>query len=134
MKFNTSDLNPGVWFDDGQGGELCVRVCNIDILQRVRKDTRKVELKVVEGRPYEMSQTDTSKEDRLIWDYCIVDWKGMTYEDGTPIPCTADNKILLMSQSIGFSTFFTECIDKLGKTMIASRTDELKNSTTSQIG
>jgi hypothetical protein len=54
--------------------------------------TRRMEFAPVDRRTPEQKQ----QEQDDMWDYVIVDWKGFKDANGKEIPCTRENKLLLM--------------------------------------
>jgi len=117
MKFNMKDLNPGAWFnfddDDPDTGKICVRVLNSGRLAEIRNTTIKTNVEYRGDKRFEFQDIDHSARDRIIWDYCIVDWVDLVDDDEAPIECTTDNKIKLMNEHVGFSLFVESCLDKL---------------------
>lgn len=113
MRFNMADLNPAVWVDIDEGrpeeGALCLRVLNGKKLEALRKK----HLKKVQKRGVITEELDAEAYDREMWDYCIHDWKGIEDADGTPIPCTAENKLKLMSESPEFCKLVSGLLNDL---------------------
>lgn len=116
MKFNIQELNPGCWFnftDNPDEGSICLRVCDGDTLKAIFKATSKSRVTYKDRQRYEYEDVDPDLRSVMIWDYCIVDWKGLMDSDDNPIPCTKENKILLMGKSVTFATFVSEKINEL---------------------
>jgi hypothetical protein len=117
MKFNMHDLNPGAWFNfddnDPDTGKILVRVLNSERLAEIRNKTIKTNVEYRGDKRFEFQDIDHSARDRIIWDYCIVDWVDLVDDDEIPIECTTDNKTKLMNEHIGFSLFIESCLDKL---------------------
>jgi hypothetical protein len=122
-------LNPGTWFDYGADGKasVCIRICAGDDLKDLRKKTTtpKVEFKQGQRYSYDITNEDLYKD--LLWDFCIVDWKGFVGKDGKAIPCTLENKSRLMGKSYEFSKFVGSCLDKLNELEISIREIREKN-------
>lgn len=135
MKFDLDDLNPAVWFDlpdDDDGGRVQVRTCAGGDLEQIIKETTKKRVEYKRGQRYEYIESDDEKHQRLLWDFCIVDWENIYDAKGKKIPCTIENKLLLMKHSIPFATFVGECLEKLNTDTLAMKTVAEKNSSTSQ--
>ena len=119
MKFNLKDLNPGSWFyfdeTDAESGKICLRVLNAEKLAEIRDKTMQTKVEYRGDNRYEYSDIDHSGRDRIIWDYCIVDWQGLIDDDEQPIECTTENKIKLMNGHVGFSGFVEKCLEKLNR-------------------
>lgn len=117
--FNLEELNPGVWFDYDKNSKVCVRPPSNEIFEKIeneavtiireyKKKSKNGEMQLIERR-----EVDTKKFKTLLWDYCIVNWKGFKDQTGKEISCTIDMKIKLMTCSAVFSTFIDACTEKL---------------------
>ena len=119
MKINLKDLNPGTWFkfdeSDSESGEICLRVLNSGKLAEIRDKTVKTKVEYRGANRYEYQDMDNAARDRIIWDYCIVDWKGLVDDEEVPIECTTETKIAVMNGHVGFSLFVESCLEKLNK-------------------
>jgi len=119
MKLNLKDLNPGTWFkfDEGdpESGSICLRVLNAGKLAEIRDKTVKTKVEYRGANRYEYQNMDNAARDRIIWDYCIVDWQGLVDDEEVPIECTTETKIALMNGHVGFSMFVESCLEKLNK-------------------
>ncbi len=129
MKFDLQNLNPGTEFligDSEKDGSVCLRVCDGDALKAIFKATSKSKVTYKDRQRYEYTEDDTDLRSIMIWDYCIVDWKLYDTNDEL-IPCTKENKILLMGKSVTFATFVSEKINELNS-INAVRDEELKKT------
>ena len=119
MKLNLKDLNPGTWFkfdeEDPESGSICLRVLNAGKLAEIRDKTIKTQVEYRGTNRFEYQSMDNAARDRIIWDYCIVDWEGLIDDEEKPIECTTENKISLMNGHVGFSVFIESCLEKLNK-------------------
>lgn len=117
MKFNLEELNPGTFFpfSDGTEGGVTIRLANADILAEIEKKTVKKKFEWKRNQRYEVIEEDTVKRSAMLWDYVIADWSGVTDMQDNPIPCTAQNKALLMQNSTVFSTFVGKCVSILNE-------------------
>lgn len=129
MKFPTN--NPGTWFlfDEARPelGRVCVRLCNGGALEEIDAKTVTMEAEYRKGQRYQYPKVDDKRRSELVWDYSIVDWEGVEDEQGTPIPCTKDNKALLMRNSMEFAVFVGDCLEKLNVASKEWRTRAEKN-------
>lgn len=107
------NLNPGVWFDLKDGARVCVRTCAGDDLRSIEAKTVMKKTEYRGGQRYEYEQVNPDLRNELLWDFVIVDWSGMVDAEGEAIPCTKENKILLMGKSIRFAGYVADCLDKL---------------------
>lgn len=130
------ESNPGTWFsytNDKQEEEwkICLRICTMEELERIRKETvkKKVAFKKVEGTPHRFvwEEVDEKAQSQMIWDYCISAWEGVYNKNGEDIPCTAENKLMLMQKSQVFAKFVTECMKQLNKEEEEQKTEAEKN-------
>jgi hypothetical protein len=137
MKINLSDPNPGAWFDypdDPDGFRVKVRVCSGKDLEEIQDKTTKVEVeykapkKRAQLQRIEYVVVDEKKQRELLWDFCIVDWKNLYDETGSVIPCTKENKLKLMRESIGFASFIADCLEKLTEEGAKREEEAEKNS------
>jgi len=114
MKFNLENLNPGTFFpfEDGEGG-VTVRVANGSALDEINKKCIKKKFEFRRGQRIEIIDENTELKSSMLWDYVIVDWKGVFDSTDTVIPCNKETKELLMKGSVVFSSFIGECIEKL---------------------
>ena len=119
MKFNMADLNPGTWFKfdekDEESGAISLRTLNAGKLSEIRDTTITTEVEYRNEQRFEYQKMDNAARDRIIWDYCIVDWTNLVDDEEVPIECTTENKIKLMNNHVGFSMFVEECLEKLNK-------------------
>lgn len=119
MKLNLSNLNPAAFFpfdedEEGSGG-VYLRLATGEILEKIRKKTTKKRVEFRRGTRHEVEETNDSKHSELLWDYVIDDWKGLEDESGAEIPCTTENKVMLMQKSVKFSGFIGNCVEKLNE-------------------
>jgi len=144
MKVNTANLNPGVWFDvpdDPDGARVCIRVLDIAHLEVIREKavTQQVEYKQVKKRApfqrFEYESVNEKTRNKMMWDYCIVDWVGFFDEaSGDKLACNEDNKYMLMAGSVPFATFIAECLENLETAEAEQAEEQEKNSEPSQSG
>lgn len=116
MKFDLSELNPGVFFpfdeEDGNGG-VTIRLANGKVLDDINKRCSKKKVDFRRGQRHEYTVDNESLRSELLWDYVIMDWKDLSDLSDNPIPCDKDNKIKLMQGSVKFSSFIGKCVEKL---------------------
>ena len=114
--FALKDLNPGIWFkfneDDPESGEICVRPLNAQQMDAMRKKGIKKKVEYKHGQRFEVQETNDEVFQEMLWDYVIHDWKGLEDDDGTPIPCTTENKLRLVLEHAGFATGVGEFREK----------------------
>jgi len=119
MRFNLKDLNPGTVFlfndDKPEEGSVTLRLCNGQALTDIRKQTVKKRYEYKRGARMEVEDFNDELHSELLWDYAIVDWSGVEDEKGKPIPCTRENKALLMRGSPVFSRLVGNYLDRLGE-------------------
>lgn len=133
MQFDMENLNPGVWFEWEGDAKVQLRVCDTEKMSEIRKSTVKVVKEVVfhpttrVAQKVEDEKVDEENYSKLLWDYCIVDWKNISDASGNPIPCTTENKMKLMTKSFKFSKFIGDSISKLIEKEAQESETRLKN-------
>jgi len=117
MKFDLENLNPGVFFpfNDEDGGGVEVRLANGLKLDEINKKCSKKKVEFRKGARHEFIEENEEKRSELLWDYVIVNWKGIKDLDGNEIACTTENKVKLMRGSVEFATIVGSCIEKLSE-------------------
>lgn len=129
MKFITEDQ--GTWFyfdeDDEKKGGVKIRILRPSDYKEIAKKTQKKRSEYRRNQRYEWFDTDTELEQRLTWDYCIVDWTGVEGADGKEMKCTKENKSLLMDNSMQFLSFVTNALDVLNQDQLNRESDSEKN-------
>lgn len=119
------------WFEMGGGGRVQLRTISVQEFKAIQKQTVKhrVEYKKVEGTParFERDDTDQDLQNELYWDAVIVAWENLMDKKGEPIPCTKENKVLLMSRSKKFLEFVVESLKVLADDEAAQAEAEEKN-------
>jgi hypothetical protein len=135
MPFNIQNLNPPVKFYYGRGKKEWVELRNIPLaeIRKIKKEVVKTEVEYwrPEGsteRPfrYEVDNSDTDKLDQMLWDYQIVNWCIKT-PSGEDIPCTLENKLLMMGESTEFLEWVLDCLKTLAEDETKRKKDQEKN-------
>ncbi len=100
------------WFEMEGGGRVQLRLLSADDFKEIDKQTvkKKVEYRKVDGTParFDVEASDTELRNHLFWDRAIVAWENIFDRNEAEIPCTSENKILLMSKSIKFAEFVAD--------------------------
>ena len=113
------DEKTGFWFDMEGGGRLQLRTIDVTDWKAIRNRTvkKKVDFKKVEGTPgrFEFEEVNEDLQNELFWDQVIVSWENFFDSKGSPIPCTKENKILLMSRSVKFAKFVGDCLKQMAE-------------------
>jgi hypothetical protein len=104
------EIKDGVWRDYEGGVASKIRPMNQEVARRIRKEAQK------NGR------FDQELHDRLFWDYLIADWnvQEAVKENGEvvgtkPMPCTAENKLLVVRAWQGYRLWVASSADSLGE-------------------
>ena len=117
--FSLRDPNPGVWFKfddaDPESGEIRIRAMNNEQRKKLQKECNKKRVEYKHGQRFEVTDVNDDKFSELLWDYCIVEWKGLTDDDGTPLLCDKETKTTLMQTNVGFAQFVGKCLELLGE-------------------
>lgn len=129
--FNLNGKDSGVWFDLEDGGRVQVRTMDAETLRAIRTETvkRKIEYKRVEGKAerFTVEDTDDEEQSALFWDHVIMAWEKFFDGHEQPIPCTRENKILLLARSQRFAKFLGECLEKLNADELATAEADKEN-------
>lgn len=116
MRLNLDDLNPPAWFDHPQDeARLCLRVASASDVESIRKQTEKRRIDFRRGQRFEVTDIDEDLRSQLTWQLCIIDWQGLYDHENKEIPCTDENKVLLMQNSPVFSKWVVECLELLNE-------------------
>jgi len=136
MPFDLKNLNPAVkFYYPGTRKAEWLELRNIPIgeLRKMRKRCVKQTVEYYrpddsKGQPYryETEDIDDDKFNEMLWDYQIVSWKIIDPE-GKEIPCTLENKLLLMGNSTEFADWVVKCLNKLAKDSEKKKEDSEKN-------
>ena len=107
------------WFDMEGGGRVRLRALGAEGWRAIRAQSVKVvpEYRKLDGKweRFEVEQKNDDLQNKLFWDAVIVAWENLFDGKGQEIPCTAENKTLLMLTQPKFSRFISECVDVLTK-------------------
>ena len=110
---------PGTWFDMEGGGRVQLKTLSAEGWKSIRDQSVKVvpEYRKLDGKweRFEVEKKDDDLQNRLFWDAVIVSWENLQNGKGQDIPCTPENKMLLMLTQHKFSRFVNECTDTLTK-------------------
>ena len=109
----------GKWFEMEGGGRVQLRTLTADILKAIRKQTvkKKVDFKKVEGTPVRLEYEEVNEDlqNELFWEQIIIAWENLFDGKGNEIPCTKENKILLMTRSVKFARFISDSLKTLAE-------------------
>ena len=108
--------------DNLTGAFIAVRLGTAKALREIEK--RCTVTKKIKG--VEVKDIDSEKYQEELWKYAIKNWGGITIE-GKEYPCTDENKVFLMLNSVDFCAIVNSCLEseKLNK---VDSWDVLKNS------
>ena len=136
MRLDLSNLNPPAWFDHSEDKEarICLRIASAKDLEEIRKATVKRRKEYRRGQRFEYEEIDEDRQSALTWQTCILDWEGLYDHENNPIPCTDENKVLLMQHSPVFSKWVVECLELLNDDNIERQKSAEKNLLNSQNG
>ena len=119
------------WFEMEGGGRIQLRTISVADFKAIQKQTvkKKVDYKKIEGTPgrFEYEAVDQDLQNELYWDAVIVGWENLIDKNEKPIPCTRENKTLLMTRSKKFLEFVVESLKVLAEEEAAQQETERKN-------
>ena len=109
----------GKWFEMEGGGRVQLRTLTADILKAIRKQTvkKKVDFKKVEGTPVRLEYEEINEDlqNELFWEQIIIAWENLFDGKGNEIPCTKENKTMLMTRSVKFARFISDSLKILAE-------------------
>ena len=117
-------------------GEVRIRAMDSDVREGIKKQTSKTVEKIVlnkqtrgmERIQYEDQTPEQKKQEReMFWDYVLQDWRGLVDVEGNEIPCTPENKKLILKKSLPFVWFATRCLQILSGIRADAAEAEIKN-------
>jgi hypothetical protein len=155
MSFNLSKVNSGDWFyffdseintetgkieymdpDPDSKERVCFRQIDADELRAIRDKYKGKKVSTPVLNPiskameivtqYEQTAAQEKGERMEFWDKTIVDWE-IFDQDGKPIPCTPENKYLLIKGDIRFLRFANRCVQLLSGITRDRGEEEAKN-------
>ena len=118
---------PGAKNSKDKGG-ITVRALNVKTLAEINKAITTTEEEVQGAKIVSRDVIDKDLREAMIVDYCIIDWTGLTDEEGKDLPCTKANKLKLMREHPVFPDFANEAIAIAGGREALKADAELKNS------
>ncbi len=107
------------FFEMEGGGRVQLKIVSAGEFKEIRKQTvkKRVDFKKVDGIPgrFPFEEIDEDLQNELFWDAVIVSWENFSDKNGKPIPCTKENKVLLMNRSAKFSKFVADSLKILSE-------------------
>lgn len=139
MPFDLKNLNAGARFywDDTRTEWVEIRTLSVNEMKRIRKDAVKKGVEYYRdkrgGKVHRIEYEDMNddKFSDSMWDYVIVNWNILD-KAGKKIPCTRENKLLLMGNSIEFAKFVSDNLAKLTEDERIIEEQDIKNLPTTQ--
>lgn len=133
MPFNLKELNPTAKFYCNKKEWVELRNIPPSEIRNMRRECRTEEVEYYqpegyEGQPYryEVAKVDDDKLFDMMWDYQIVNWY-IVDADNNEIPCTKENKLIMMTESVDFADFIVQSLNKLAKDTKLQREKSEKN-------
>ena len=128
MPFDLDNLNPATrfYYDDDEDEWVELRICAGEDLDRIHKQTRKTKREYKMGVRYTYEDINHDLEAELMNDFTITAWHIVT-PDGKEIPCTYENKQLMMKGSVEFASWVTRCLQKLNEKFLIFQDEQEKN-------
>ena len=119
------------FFEMEGGGRVQLKTISVADFKAIQKQTvkKKIDYKRVDGVPgrFEYEAVDQELQNELYWDAVIVGWEYLTDKNGKEIPCTMENKALLMTRSKKFLEFVVESLKALAEDEAVQQEKERKN-------
>jgi len=127
--FDIKSKNEWCYFDSAKEalGGVCLRVPTAEETERIEKLTVAVKKKFKRGVWREDKTTNTELASKLMWDFCIVDWKEVVLDkDAPPAECTSENKVRAV-KNWEFLRFVNDKLDELMEADTAIEEARAKN-------
>lgn len=125
------EKHPGAWFDMEGGGRVQLRALDPADWKVIHSQSvkRVAEYQKLDGKweRFEVEKKDDDLQNRLFWDAVIIAWENLYDGKGAEIPCTSENKILLMTTQRRFSKFIGECVEIMNRDASARAEASEKN-------
>ena len=122
-------IKDGAWRDYDGGIKSKIRPFNVEKQRQLRKEAQ------------ENGRFDQDLYDRLFWDYLIADWnvpeavkKDNKVVGTKPLPCTVENKLMVVNAWQGYRIWVTSTADSLGEQTASISEKLLGNSGGSPAG
>lgn len=94
MKLDISKLEESAWVEYRDGMEILVRP--LPASKRDEFERQAAVYRVDKIRNVRIKEIDELKQEELLRDYMIEDWRGIVDQNDNPIPCTKENKLLIL--------------------------------------
>lgn len=105
------------WFELEGGGRVLLHLLSADEWNEIKVKTTTISdtCKFLGGKweRFEIEKVDANQQNRLFWDKIIVNWEYLYDKNGNEIPCTIDNKLLLLNKSLKFIDFINSSLEHL---------------------
>lgn len=119
--------NPGIWLDFPGGGRVQLRNPSVQDMLEIRKVCTDNKPFLQDGRVYNHEVMDMVRHFELYYDKAIIDWDGFFDKKSQPIPCTTQNKLILVHLAAsGFKSFVDKVLEDLAKADAQKVEDEKK--------
>ncbi len=126
--FNLDKKEIERWFDFDDGGRIQLKILSPEEWSEIEKQTitEAVDYKRLDGKAerfeYEKFKPGGKQlQFELFWDKVIINWENFLDAKGKNIPCTKENKLLLVSRSKKF-------IDKINEFLEILRVEEFERA------
>jgi len=123
----------GVWFDMDSGGRVKLKTATPSDWLKIKKAITEKDpiIKKLEDGKYQLFEHVIIDEDlqmSMLNDICIIDWENLFDKNRNPIPCTPENKMLLMMmRDDSFRDFVNEKMTTLAEMELEQRRVSEKN-------
>ncbi len=134
--FNPTSRGQWFYFDPNNEalGGVCLRAPTAEETERIEKLTVTVKKRFKRGQWREDKTTDTKLASKLMWDFCITDWKEVVLEaNAASADCTTANKVKAV-KNWEFLRFVNDHLDELMESDTALEEARVKNLLSSSSG
>jgi len=103
-------------------------------IQELRKKAIKKKYIATPAGRQVVEDVDDELFDSLVFDYIIVDWEDIIDDEGKKLPCTKENKLMVVNSVPNLSNWLLDEAMALFETLSRQKEEELKNLKNSQAG
>ncbi|HDM78814.1 MAG TPA: hypothetical protein ENG51_20485 [Deltaproteobacteria bacterium] len=116
-------FNEGVWCEYEEGARFRIRPLTPKKYRELRNRCTSHQWK----RGQLVEKVDEDKLNEMVNDWIIADWEGIVDATGKPIPCTKENKQVLLDNFTEIAAFVNDMALKVAEQAAKSREEEKKN-------
>ena len=122
------------WVEYNEDVKFKLRALDRKTMSELRKKATKKKYTATPSGRQIVEEVDDELFDALVFDHIISGWEGIVDEEGKPLPCTKENKLMLVNSAPTLANWLLDEAMALFETLSRKKEEELKNLKTSQAG